>query len=44
LLPKAKSHESQSTGSAAIKQHTGQNGYLMKVIFFPQSLNEQVDI
>jgi len=44
LLPKAKSHESQSTGSVAEKQHTGQNVDLMKVIFFPHLLNEQVDI
>jgi hypothetical protein len=44
LLPRAKSHESQSTGSVAEKQHTGQNGDFMKVTFFPQLLNEQVDI
>jgi len=44
LLPKAKTHESQSTGSFAEKQHTGLHGDLMKVTFFPQPLNEQADI
>jgi hypothetical protein len=35
LPPKSKVHESQSTGYVVESKHTGQNGDLIKAIFFP---------